>query len=183
MKNCKSHKKRRVDKNPCPYCKAMFLQKYNRDEHVRSVHQDDNQVYVGNNEEVMEEPEEIRKRTSQESTTFLIFIEHNESVDCLSKSITKETEEKKRRTTKRISDSDYQQKEDIRKYNERESTLKLLMETFGDFIHHHKFISWLSSKKEYYTGRLKFLINSTKKSFVKIIHFQISFLMNYTHFG
>ena len=52
------------------------------------------------------------------------------------------------------------------KHDKRESALTLSIETFGDFIHDHEFISFLSSKLDYYPGRSKYLINNTKKDFV-----------------
>ena len=90
----------------------------------------------------------------------------------MSESIEKEIEEKKRRATKGH-EEEFQTlivnkiKEDPRKHNKKESALTLLIETFGDFIHDHKFISWLSSKLDYYPGRLKSLINNTRKVFVQ----------------
>ena len=54
-------------------------------------------------------------------------------------------------------------KEDLRKHGKIESALALLIETFDNFIHDHKFIFWSSSKLDYYPGRLKYLINNTKK--------------------
>lgn len=42
-----------ADKNRCPYCKATFLPKGNQDRHVMNVHQEDDQVYVGNDAKVM----------------------------------------------------------------------------------------------------------------------------------
>ena len=83
-----------------------------------------------------------------------IFIEHNESVDCLSENNKKEIEEKERQTTKGY-EEEFQaliinKIKDLRKQDKRESALSLLIETFGDFIHAHKFISWLSSKLDYY---------------------------------
>ena len=38
--------------------------------YVKNVHQDDVQVYVGNDKEVIEAPEKAMERTSQESATF-----------------------------------------------------------------------------------------------------------------
>ena len=38
--------------------------------YVQNVHQDDDQVYVGNDKEVIEAPEKAMERTSQESATF-----------------------------------------------------------------------------------------------------------------
>ena len=89
----------------------------------------------------------------------------------MSESIIKEIEEKKRRTSKRY-EEDFQTliinkiKYDLRKHDKRESALTLLIETFGDFIHDHEFISFLSSKLDYYPGRSNYLINNTKKDFV-----------------
>ena len=89
----------------------------------------------------------------------------------MSESTINEIKEKKRRTTKGY-EKEFQIliinkiKEDLRKHNKRESALILLIETFDDFIHDHKFISWLSFKLDYYPGRLKSLINNTKKLFV-----------------
>ena len=89
----------------------------------------------------------------------------------MTESIEKEIEEKKRRATKGH-EEEFQTlivnkiKEDPSKHK-KESALTLLIETFGDFIHDHKFISWLSSKFDYYPGRLKSLINNTRKVFVQ----------------
>ena len=38
--------------------------------YVQNVHQDDDQVYVGNDKEVIEAPKKAMERTSQESATF-----------------------------------------------------------------------------------------------------------------
>ena len=90
----------------------------------------------------------------------------------MSESIIKEIEEKKRQTTRR--EEEFQTliinkiKEHLRKHDKRESALTLLIETFGDFIHDHKFISWLSSKLDNYPGRSTSLKSETKKVFVPI---------------
>ena len=222
------------------YCKAKFSQKYNLNRHVKNVYEEDDQVYVGYDEEVIENaPEETMERTSQESLTFHIsswvneeilntsftsetgessevsisvidkdiwrlldqkilnlqasvlrdysnnpiFIEHNESVDCLSENNKKEIEEKERQTTKGY-EAEFRaliinKIKDLRKQDKRESALSLLIETFGDFIHAHKFISWLSSKLDNYPRRLKSLINNTKRVFVP----RNSLPNVYTHFG
>ena len=87
-----------------------------------------------------------------------ILTEHKKSVYCLSEITIKGTEEKKRQITKQY-EEELQTlminniKEDLRKRDKREFTLILLMETFGDFIHDHKFISWLSPRLGYYPGR------------------------------
>lgn len=74
-----------------------------------------------------------------------ILTEQSESVDCLSERIIKEIEQKKRRTIKGY-EEEFQTliikkiKQDLRKHDKREFALVLLIETFGDFIHDHKFI-------------------------------------------
>ena len=74
-----------------------------------------------------------------------ILTEQSESVDCLSERIIKEIEQKKRRTIKGY-EEEFQTliikkiKQDLRKHDKREFVLVLLIETFGDFIHDHKFI-------------------------------------------
>ena len=65
------------------------------------------------------------------------------------------------------------------KKNFRRISLTLLIENIGNFIHNHKFISWLSSKLNYYPGRLNSLINNTTKVFVprnsapNVVHNQV----------
>ena len=43
-------------------------------------------------------------------------------------------------------------KKDLRKHDKRDSALTLLVETFSDFTHDHKFTYWLSSKLDYQCG-------------------------------
>ena len=87
-----------------------------------------------------------------------ILTEHNKSVYCLSEITIKGIEEKKRQITKQY-EEELQTlminniKEDLRKRDKREFALILLIETFGDFIHDHKFISWLSPRLGHYPGR------------------------------
>ena len=87
-RNLKLKKKRKAQKNS-PQCKTTFSQKYNRDRHVKNVHQEDNQVYEGKNDasiispydgEMMEAPEEAMEKTSQESATFQISSLANEEI-------------------------------------------------------------------------------------------------------
>ena len=59
--------------------------------YVQNVHQDDDQVYVGNDKEVIEAPEKAMERTSQESATFQMLSWANEEV--LNASFTSETAE------------------------------------------------------------------------------------------
>lgn len=87
-RNLKLKKKRKAQKNS-PQCKTTFSQKYNRDRHVKNVHQEDNQVYVGNDGEMMVAPEEAMEKTSQESATFQISSLANEEI--LNASFTSET--------------------------------------------------------------------------------------------
>ena len=133
------------------------------------------------------EPTNFTFEQLQQQINKPILIEHNESVDCLSGSIIKETEEMKLQTTKsyenEIQTLIIKKIKDLGKHDKRESALTLLIEPYGYFIHDHEFISWLSSKLDYYLERLKSLTNNNKKVFVPSIHFQISFLMKYTHFG
>ena len=64
----------------CPYGKATFSQKYKWDRDVKNVHQEDEQVYVANDEDIMEAPQEAMERTSQESTTFQMSSWVNEEI-------------------------------------------------------------------------------------------------------
>ena len=75
----------------CPYGKATFSQKYKWDRDVKNVHQEDEQVYVANDEDIMEAPQEVMERTSQESTTFQMSSWVNEEI--LNVSFTSETGE------------------------------------------------------------------------------------------
>ena len=105
-------------------------------------------------------PEDLQSRTInfgelQQQINNHLLIEHNDSVDCLSESIIKKIEEKKRRTAKGYKE-EFQTliiskiKEDLEKHDKRESTLTFLMKIFSGFNHDHKFTSWLSSKLHYY---------------------------------
>ena len=84
-------KNKKVDKITCRYGKAKFLQKYNRERDVKNAHQENDQVYVRNGEDVMEASKEAVERTSQESTTFQMLSWVNEEI--LNVSFTSETEQ------------------------------------------------------------------------------------------
>ena len=45
---CQAMKKRKHFKLTCPYCKVKFSQKFNRDRHVKNIHQEDTSVFVHN---------------------------------------------------------------------------------------------------------------------------------------
>ena len=46
MTTCQAIKKRKHSELTCPYCKATFSQKFNRDRHVNNIHQEDTLVFV-----------------------------------------------------------------------------------------------------------------------------------------
>ena len=46
MATCQPIKKRKHSKLTCPYCKVTFSQKFNRDMHVKNMHQEDTLVFV-----------------------------------------------------------------------------------------------------------------------------------------
>ena len=64
--------------------------KYNQDRQANNVHHKDDQVYVGNDQEVMEAPQEAIERTSQENATLQMSSWVNEKI--LNASFTSETE-------------------------------------------------------------------------------------------
>ena len=46
MTACQTIKKRKHSKLTCPYCKVTFSQKFNRDKHVKNIHQEKTLVFV-----------------------------------------------------------------------------------------------------------------------------------------
>ena len=46
MATCQAIKKRKHSKLTCPYCKVTFSQKFNRDKHVKNIHQEKTLVFV-----------------------------------------------------------------------------------------------------------------------------------------
>ena len=48
MTTCQAIKKRKHSKLICPYCNVTFSQKFNRDRHVKNIHQEDTLVFVHN---------------------------------------------------------------------------------------------------------------------------------------
>ena len=63
-----------------PLWQSNVLQKYNRERDVKNVHQEDDQIYVCNGEDVMEATKEAVERTSQESTAFQMSSWVNEEI-------------------------------------------------------------------------------------------------------
>ena len=57
-------------------------------------------------------------------------------------------------------------KRDLKDTITREPAVKLLIETFGDFISDAKFMGWLARKLDYYPNRSLTLINNYIKVFV-----------------
>ena len=46
MATCQAIEKRNHSKLTCQYCKVTFSQKFNRDRHVKNIHQEDTLVFV-----------------------------------------------------------------------------------------------------------------------------------------
>ena len=46
MATCQAIKKQKHPKLTCPYCKVTFSQKFNREKHVKNIHQEDSLVFV-----------------------------------------------------------------------------------------------------------------------------------------
>ena len=46
MATCQAIEKRNHSKLTCQYCKVIFSQKFNRDRHVKNIHQEDTLVFV-----------------------------------------------------------------------------------------------------------------------------------------
>ena len=46
MTICQAIKKQKHSKLTCPYCKVTFSQKFNRDRHVKNIHQEDTLVFI-----------------------------------------------------------------------------------------------------------------------------------------
>ena len=59
-------KKKKNSSKTCPYCKGTYTQKYNRDRHIKNMHQEDAVAFVENVEEVMEITDESQENNNKE---------------------------------------------------------------------------------------------------------------------
>ena len=91
--------------------------------------------------------------------------------DSLGKSIIKEIADWKKDKTKHHQE-DLQAliikkiKDDIKNPHTQKATVKLLIESFGNFLSDNKFLSWLANKLDYFPSRLKTLIDNHAKVFL-----------------
>ena len=90
MNTVEHKKKKKASTKTCPNCKATFSQKYNRDKHIKKIHQDV-ATFVESVIETMETTNESEDNNNEEIIDALIVSENGDVIDLNISVIDKDT--------------------------------------------------------------------------------------------